>query len=97
MIKPLVKVSSVKPLENYRLQVALSNGRKGVFDMSPYLDKGVFKQLKDPAYFALAKKWESGVGWPCGQDIGPCKIAHEMRPLPRRASARKSVLPKKRD
>ncbi len=90
MTKPYIKVVSVKPLENYRLQVALSNGKKGVFDVSPYLDLGVFKQLKDPAYFALVKRVFTGVGWPCGQDLSPFDIAEDMIPLPRRrAVARK--------
>ena len=89
MPKPYLKVLSVKPLENHRLRVALSNGREGIFDVSPYLDIGVFKQLKKPAYFAKVKKLFAGVGWPNGQDLSPLKIDDEMRPLPRRAPARK--------
>ncbi|MGU9951580.1 MAG: DUF2442 domain-containing protein [Gammaproteobacteria bacterium WSBS_2016_MAG_OTU1] len=49
MVTPVISVVSVKPLENYRLQVALSNGKAGIFDVSPYLDTGVFC---DPDYFA---------------------------------------------
>ena len=89
MPKPYLKVVSVKPLENHRLRVALSNGREGIFDVSPYLDIGVFKQLKKPAYFAKVKKLFAGVGWPNGQDLSSLKIDDEMRPLPRRAPARK--------
>ena len=89
MTKPYLKVVSVKPLENYRLQVVMSNGKEGIFDVSPYLDIGVFKQLKDPAYFARVKKLFAGVGWPNGQDLGPLRIDDELRPLPRRAPARK--------
>lgn len=87
MPKPYIKVVSVKPLPDYRLQVVLSDGRRGIYDMSPHLDIGVFKQLKDPAYFALAKIFISGIGWPGGQDIGPFTIAKGMRPLPRRKVA----------
>lgn len=84
MTKPYISVVSVKPLPDYQLQVVLSNGREGIYDVSPLLDRGVFKQLKDPAYFALARIFISGVGWPCGQDISPFAIAEEMRPLPRK-------------
>ena len=87
--KPYITVVSVKPLENHRLRVALSNGKEGIFDVSPYLDIGVFKQLKNPAYFARVKTLHAGVGWPKGQDLGPLRIEGEMRPLPRRAVARK--------
>ena len=99
MTKPYISVTAVKPLANHRLRVALSNGREGIFDVSPYLDIGVFKQLKKPAYFAKVKKLFAGVGWPNGQDLSPLRIEGEMRPLPRRAVARKSAKtlpPKKR-
>ena len=94
MTKPYIRVTSVKPLENHRLRVALSNGRKGVFDVSPYLGIGVFKQLKDPAYFARVRKLFAGVGWPDGQDLSPLKIADEMRALPRTATRRHIIVHK---
>ena len=40
----MVKVISVEPMADYKLKIELSNGRKGVFDVSPYIDKGVFKK-----------------------------------------------------
>ena len=67
MTKPYIRVLSVKALENHRLQVVLSNGREGVFDVAPYLDIGVFKRLKEPAYFSRVKTLFAGVGWPGGQ------------------------------
>ena len=91
MTKPYIRVTSVKPLENHRLRVALSNGRKGVFDVSPYLGIGVFKQLKNPAYFAQVRKLSAGVGWPDGQDLSPLKLADEMRALPRPVTRRRAV------
>ena len=87
MTKPYIRVLSVKALENHRLQVVLSNGREGVFDVAPYLDIGVFKRLKEPAYFSRVKTLFAGVGWPGGQDLSPLKIADEMHPLPRRKVA----------
>lgn len=33
----MVKVISAEPIENYKLRILLSNGRKGIFDVSPYL------------------------------------------------------------
>ncbi|QTA79651.1 DUF2442 [Desulfonema limicola] len=35
----------------YTLSVELSDGRFGIFDVKPYLEKGVFRQLKDKDYF----------------------------------------------
>jgi predicted component of type VI protein secretion system len=36
-------VRTVKPLSDYRIYVELVDGRKGVFDVKPYLDHGVFR------------------------------------------------------
>ena len=36
-------VKSVKPLSDYRIYVEIEDGRKGVFDLKPYLDHGVLR------------------------------------------------------
>lgn len=40
-------VKSVKPLSDFRIFVELSDGRKGIFDTKPYLNHGVFRELKN--------------------------------------------------
>ena len=44
-------VTLVKPLPDYCIYVELENQQKGVFDLKPYLDKGVFKELQNIHYF----------------------------------------------
>jgi hypothetical protein len=44
-------VKVVRPSENFRIYVEVENGSKGYFDMKPYLDRGIFKELKNEAYF----------------------------------------------
>ncbi|TVQ18572.1 MAG: DUF2442 domain-containing protein [Spirochaetaceae bacterium] len=61
----------VEPLEEYRIRVELVGGREGIFDMKPYLDHGVFRELKDPDYFRQARVVLGAVTWPHGQDIAP--------------------------
>ena len=36
----------VKPLPDYRIYVELENGQKGIFDLKPYLNCGVFGNLE---------------------------------------------------
>ncbi len=60
----MVRVVTVEPMEGYRLRVLLSNGKQGIFDVTPYLDKGVFLELKDPVYFRRVKAAFGGVIWP---------------------------------
>ncbi|MDR1557076.1 MAG: DUF2442 domain-containing protein [Tannerellaceae bacterium] len=45
------RVTNVTPEDNYTLRVWFTNGEMGVFDMKPYLDKGIFRELKDLAIF----------------------------------------------
>ena len=44
-------VKLVKPLSGYRIYVEIENQQKGVFDLKPYLDKGVFRELQNIHYF----------------------------------------------
>ena len=46
-----LKISGVRPLENYRLWVRFNNGEAKVFDFTPELDSPAFLPLKDKAVF----------------------------------------------
>ena len=89
---PYVKVISVAPLKNYRLKVSLSNGKEGVYDVSPFLERGgVFRKLHDPEYFARVKVVFSGVGWPGknAPDISPFSIDDNIRLSPKKKTVRR--------
>jgi len=45
------KIVSVEPLDDYKILLTFSNNEKRIKDMKPYLDKGVFKKLKDKNFF----------------------------------------------
>ena len=68
----------VKPLPGYRIYVELENGQKGVFDLKPYLDYGVFRELKDVHYFNQVDIFLGAVTWPNEQDIAPETLLAEM-------------------
>lgn len=50
------KIAHVEPRENAVLSVAFANGEERLFDVSPYLDKGVFRELADANYFLPGKR-----------------------------------------
>ena len=77
----MLKVTSVKAEKDYRLLVRLSNGRSGYFDVSPYLEKGVFKQLQDIGYFEQVRTAFGGVVWPNQQDFSADTIEYELQPI----------------
>lgn len=74
-------VKSVKPLSNYRIYVEIEDGRKGIFDLKPYLDRGVFRKLRDVHYFNRVGILFGAVTWPNEQDIAPETLLAEMLPL----------------
>lgn len=71
-------VKTVKPLPDYRIYVEIANGKKGVFDLKPYLDHGVFRELRDVHYFTQVGILFGAVTWPHGQDIAPETLLAEM-------------------
>lgn len=74
-------VKTVKPLPDYRLFVETEGGRSGIFDMKPYLDHGVFRELKDVAYFNRVSVVLGAVTWPHDQDIAPETLLAELMPV----------------
>jgi hypothetical protein len=71
-------VKKVIPLPNYRIRVEIEDGRIGVFDVTPYLDHGVFTELRDVRYFNRVGIQFGAVTWPNEQDIAPETLVAEM-------------------
>lgn len=82
MRRKMVKVMSAEAIDSHRLRVLLSDNRKGIFDVSPYLDKGVFRELRDEQYFRLVRVAFGGVMWPHEQDFSPETIEYELKSDP---------------
>jgi hypothetical protein len=74
-------VKTVRPLADFRLYVETAGGRRGVFDMKPYLEHGVFRELKDVAYFNRVNVVLGAVTWPHEQDIAPETLLAGMTPV----------------
>ena len=74
-------VKFVKPLSDYRIYVELEDGRKGIFDLKPYLDRGVLCELRDVNYFNQVDILFGAVTWPNEQDIAPETLLAELLPV----------------
>ena len=74
----MTKIIQVKARDNCMLFVKLSNSREGLFDVSPYVDKGIFKELKKKDYFKQVRLAFGGVAWPHEQDFSADTIAVEL-------------------
>jgi len=75
------KVIAVKPKDHYILLITLSNGTSGEFSVSPYLEKGIFNELKDKNYFRQVRPISGGIAWPHEQDFSVDTIELEMKVL----------------
>jgi hypothetical protein len=64
-------IIDVKPLENYLLLLTFINGEKRQFDMKPYLDTGIFKELKDVSIFNTVKTCFDTIEWENKADFDP--------------------------
>ena len=64
-------VKNVKAIEDYKLILTFEDGSVRVFDVSPLLDKGIFKELNDEVLFKTVKINFDTVEWVNGADIDP--------------------------
>ena len=49
--EPLIKISGVRPMEDFKLWIRFSTGEAKVFDFKPLLEKPAFAPLADKAVF----------------------------------------------
>lgn len=63
------KIINVEPLEDYKLLLTFDDNVKKIKDMKPYLDKGVFKTLRDRNVFNNVKIVLGTIAW---GDIDMC-------------------------
>ncbi len=73
-------VIRVEPLTDYRLRVELASGQSGILDMEPYLDQGVFQELRNVQYFNQVGILFGAITWPNQQDIAPETLLAKMQP-----------------
>ena len=73
-------VKEVEPLDDYLLRLTFKNGEQKVFDMKPYLGKGIFQELKDEKIFKSAKISFDTVDWENEADIDPETLYNESLP-----------------
>lgn len=77
----LLDVVGVEAQAGHVLLIQFENGERRRFDMTPYLDKGVFVELKDMRMFKLAKVEYGTVVWPGEIDIAPETLYDRSLPV----------------
>ena len=75
------RVKTVKVQNNYQLLLELTNGEWRTFDVSPYLDIGIFKQLRAPEIFRSVMVVDGTVQWQNQADFCPDTLFLESRSI----------------
>ena len=74
-------VASVEALPGYRLGLEFEDGKRGVFDMGPYLGRGMWAAISDPVSFAAARVDYGTVAWSDAVDMAPDVLYDGCEPL----------------
>ncbi len=64
-------VIKVKAIKEYQVMFTYDNGEKRLFDMHPYLETGLFAQLKDKELFGTVRVSFDTIEWGNRLDIDP--------------------------
>jgi len=72
-------VKFVKPLDNYKLLLIFENNEQRIFDMSSYMKKGIFTELKDQNIFKSVRINFDTIGWGNGADLDPELLYKESK------------------
>jgi hypothetical protein len=70
-MKMYLAIKEVRPQDNYMLLLTFENSEKRQFDMKPYLELGIFQELKDLRLFNTVKTSFDSVEWENEADIDP--------------------------
>jgi len=65
------RVKNVKPQDDYTLRLTFTNGEVKIFDVKPYLSKGIFRELREESSFNSVRPFLGSIQWKGGQDLCP--------------------------
>jgi hypothetical protein len=75
------RVKDVRPNPDFTVSLLFENGETRVFDVKPYLDKGIFCQLRDMKAFNSVRPFLGSVRWRGGQDFCPDTLYLDSVPV----------------
>lgn len=66
-----IGVKEVKVLEEYKLLLTFENNEEKIFDMTKYLNHGIFQELKNKELFKTVHISYDTIEWGNGADLDP--------------------------
>ena len=94
------RVKKAKAEKGYKIHLVFSNGENKVFDASPLINQGIFRELINQTVFKSIRVSHGSVQWPGGQDICPDPLYEDSIPVRHvgvaESRSKYSIKPKKR-
>lgn len=75
------RVKAVQPNVDHTLTLTFTNEEVRLFDVNPYLDKGIFNELKELRYFNAVSPVLGSIQWENGQDFCPDTLYMDSTPV----------------
>ncbi|NLI77827.1 MAG: DUF2442 domain-containing protein [Candidatus Riflebacteria bacterium] len=75
------RVKGVRCGNDFSLVLDFDNGERRRFDCRPFLDRGVFRELRNLAYFRQVRVEGGTVAWPHEQDFCPDTLYQDSIPI----------------
>lgn len=79
----MVRITSVRPLRDFEVELDFSDGSSRAVDLSPYLRGPVFQPIReDPALFRAVRvdRQLGTIVWPNGADLDPDVLYAGLEP-----------------
>ena len=79
----MVRITSVRPLERFEVELDFSDGSRRAVDLSPYLRGPVFQPIRDDPALFRAVRVDRRLGtivWPNGADLDPDVLYAGLEP-----------------
>jgi len=74
-------VTSVRALDDFRLEVLFENSERRIFDVKPYMTSGVFTRLRNRSLFKAVRVIAGSIEWPGGLDLSYETLYIESQPI----------------
>jgi hypothetical protein len=78
---PKWTVTSVCPRPDYSMLLTFADGRTGIYDARPLLEKPIYAELRNPAFFLSARVEGDTVVWSDDVDIAPEHLYECSKPV----------------
>ena len=88
-----LRIKGVKPNSDYTLTLTFTNDEVKVFDMKPYLEIGIFNELKNLSLFNSVRPFLGSIQWKNGQDLCPDTLYLDSKATMKQVETSESSVP----